>query len=150
MTTFALTGGCLCGNIRYSLLAPAKQVERCHCSTCWRTHGALYASLALVDREALRITTGQEGLCSYSRWPTIHRQFCGNCGCPLILVMDEIDDELNFFSATLDGGAHPGHPPNKACHNWVSSKAHWETIADELPKFDSEPELSCIHKSSSD
>jgi hypothetical protein len=55
MTTFALTGGCLCGNIRYSLLAPAKQVEHCHCSMCRKTYGALYASLTLVDREALRM-----------------------------------------------------------------------------------------------
>ena len=54
--------------------------------------------------------------------------------------MDDLENELYFFSATLDDGAHPGHPPNKECHNWVSSKAHWETIADELPKFHSEPE----------
>jgi hypothetical protein len=137
---FPITGGCLCSTVHYSLLAPAKQVEYCHCSMCRESHGALFASLTLVAKQSLRIDSGKESLRSHLSSPTIHRQLCGNCGCPLFLDMDDIEEESYFFAATLDGGVHSGHPIQRECHNWVSSTAQWEVIADDVPKFETEPE----------
>ena len=43
---------------------------------------------------------------------------------------------MYFMPATLDGGAHPGHPADKEPHIHVGSKAEWERITDDLPKYD--------------
>lgn len=38
--TQTLTGGCLCGAVRYSISAPLKNVIACHCSHCRKISGA--------------------------------------------------------------------------------------------------------------
>ena len=43
---------------------------------------------------------------------------------------------MYFSPATIDGGLHPGHPPDKESHIYVGSKAEWERLADDLPKYE--------------
>ena len=75
-----LTGGCVCGNVRYRVTGTAKSVEHCHCTMCRRAHGALYASGALIDASQLKINAGEEGLASYQSSPGNWRRFCRRCG----------------------------------------------------------------------
>ncbi len=139
-TTFPIEGGCLCGSVRYSLLGAVKSVEHCHCSMCRRVHGAFFASDALVDREQLRVEQGADNLTSFESSEGLHRQFCRTCGCPLFMLQDDTPDLVYFAAATLDGGRHPGHPREMEAHIYVSSKAEWEAIADDLPQFEGEAE----------
>lgn len=39
MTT-PLTGGCLCGAIRYTVSAPITELRACHCTSCQKASGA--------------------------------------------------------------------------------------------------------------
>ena len=139
-SSFPLMGGCLCGSVRYALLGAAKSVEHCHCSMCRRVHGAFFLSGALVDRDRLRIEQGADNLTTFVSSEGFRRQFCRTCGCPLFMLQDDTPDITYFAAATLDGGKHPGHPRDMECHIHVGSKAEWETIADDLPQFDTEAE----------
>lgn len=134
-----LAGGCLCGKVRYEIKASAKSVEHCHCSQCRRAHGAFYASGALFDASAVEIVSGEENLSIFESSTGNWRKFCSTCGCHLFMTVDDFLDEIYVWVASLDGGAHPGHPADKEVHIFVGSKVPWEQVADGLPQFDQLP-----------
>ncbi len=135
MTLFPVGGGCLCGAVQFTLLAPVRSVQHCHCSLCRRATGHFFASGAVVRRDDLNID-GSENLTTYFTSPSFGRQFCRTCGCHLFST-EHGDQEFMYLSpATLDGGVHPGHPPEKESHTYVASKAEWDRIPDGIAQFD--------------
>ena len=131
-----LSGGCLCGAIRYTLKEPAKSIEHCHCSNCRRAHGAFYASGGLYSASAVEIVTGQNNLQHYESSAGNYRKFCKTCGCHLFMTVDHFPNEVYVWVASIDDGAHPGHPAEKEAHIFTSSKAPWEHVSTKLPHFD--------------
>jgi hypothetical protein len=92
------TGGCLCGEIRYEVRGPLRDVVICHCSRCRRTHGhaAAYAAcershLALIAAGSLRWYEADER----------ERGFCCECGASLF--WHELgSDQVSIAAGTLD------------------------------------------------
>jgi hypothetical protein len=81
-----ITGGCLCGNVRYSADAEPVVQGACHCSDCQRQTGSPYtvfvgvpADSFTVEGDSLRsfATTGDD------HDGTTERHFCSNCGAPV-------------------------------------------------------------------
>ncbi|MFK7802536.1 MAG: GFA family protein [Anaerolineae bacterium] len=134
-----LSGGCLCGSVRYKLHAPAKSVEHCHCSQCRRAHGAMYASGAVLYTKDVQITAGEDNLALYGSSAGNWRKFCKTCGCHLFMVVDQFPEKIYVWVASLDGGAHPGHPADKEAHIFVESKAPWEQIPAETLQYAAMP-----------
>ena len=135
MTVFPVEGGCHCGAIRYSLAAPAISVQHCHCSRCRKSSGQLSNTGAVVRRADMTIR-GEENLTTYYSSASFYGQFCRTCGCHLFSYEISEPVLMYFFPATLDGGVHPGHPPNKESHIYVGSKAEWDRIPDGVAKFE--------------
>lgn len=134
MTGFPIQGGCHCGAVRYTLLAPAIAVQHCHCSLCRKRYGVLSAQGAVIARASLDIHD-QRNLADYVGSPGYHTQFCRTCGCHLFATEESERTLMYLMAATLDDGKHPGHPANKECHIFVASKAEWDRISDGLPQF---------------
>lgn len=135
MARFPAEGGCLCGAVRYRLLAPAISVQHCHCSICRKSSGQLSASGAVVRREDIA-ASGADNLSVYYTSASFSRQFCRTCGCYLFAYEDSEPELMYFAPATLDGGVHPGHPPGKEAHIYTGSKAEWDRIPEGLPQFE--------------
>jgi hypothetical protein len=55
-----ITGGCLCGGVRYEVTEPLTTASYCHCTRCQRRSGTAASANAEVPRGALRITAGEE------------------------------------------------------------------------------------------
>ena len=125
-------GHCQCGSVQYRVNAPAREYYHCHCSICRRRHGALFATYAIVDHDALVIEQGEDALRSFNSTPGVHCQFCGNCGCQLFARDDNQPDIRWFTPGTGDG--HPGARERER-HVFVDSKAPWHEIHDDLPKW---------------
>jgi hypothetical protein len=51
-----LTGGCLCGAVRYTAEADQTGAIICHCTDCQKFTGAAFAALVPVQKEALTVT----------------------------------------------------------------------------------------------
>jgi hypothetical protein len=134
LTNFPAPGGCHCGAIRYSLLSPALSVQHCHCSRCRKVYGNLAAQGAVIRRSQIRIE-GESNLTTYRSSPSFAGQFCKTCGCHLFSYEDSETELMYLAPATLDGGAHPGHPAGKETHIHVASKAEWEQIGGDLPQY---------------
>lgn len=136
MKSFTLSGGCLCGRVRYSVTAPARCVVHCHCSQCRLSHATLFGTSATIDRDQFAIEKGEDNITSYEHPPGNHRKFCGTCGCSLFYIADDLPEILFYFPATLDEGAHPGHEKGTERHIHLASKAPWEVFETQLPKHD--------------
>lgn len=67
-----VTGGCLCGAVRFAATGRPLRVGLCHCLDCRKFHGALFHASAIFVAEAVTIN-GRTG--SYAG-----RHFCPGCG----------------------------------------------------------------------
>jgi hypothetical protein len=134
MTTFPISGGCICGNVRYTVNGPADCVVHCHCSQCRRSYASLVGTGATISHDQVKIEKGNQNLTTYEMPPRIRRQFCRTCGCSLFYFDNEFPEVMFYYPATLDGGVHPGHLKEAEHHVHVGSKAIWEGFKDDLPR----------------
>ena len=51
-----ITGGCLCGALRYEATAPPRAMGFCYCPDCRKASGSGYIPFAVFPSKALRIT----------------------------------------------------------------------------------------------
>jgi hypothetical protein len=126
-----LTGGCLCGGVRYELSQAPLWSHNCHCSRCRRASGAAFASNLFFPKEAFSYSKGEDLLRSF-KVPEAERfthVFCGRCGSTLPFF-NEARGLVGIPMGTLDDD--PGFGPR--AHIFVDSKAPWFAITDELPR----------------
>lgn len=100
-----LDGHCLCGAITYTCTMEEPVLTGiCHCTDCQRQSGTAFSAIVGVPRAALQIsgdtpkvfdTTGED------RGAITHRHFCGNCGSPIMSVIDEMPDMAFIKAGTL-------------------------------------------------
>jgi hypothetical protein len=128
----ALGGSCLCGGIRYEILAPLTGVVNCHCAMCRKAHGAAFRTRATVKVDAFRFVAGEELLTYYESSPAEYRSFCRVCGSNLITKFDRHPDVYGFPLGTLDDD--PKVKPVR--HVFTKYKAPWYEITDDLPRIE--------------
>jgi hypothetical protein len=129
-----VTGGCLCGGIRYEIDGPFGVVTNCHCTMCRKAQGAAFATNAPVARDDFHLLKGADLLTEYESSPGKLRCFCRVCGSPIYSYRRADAGTVRVRFGTLDGD--PG--VRATAHFAVASKAPWFDITDGLPRFDSE------------
>ncbi|MEO1056718.1 MAG: GFA family protein [Actinomycetota bacterium] len=129
-----LTGGCLCGAVRWQVDGDLGTMSHCHCSMCRKAHGAPFATYVSAASGDFRWLSGEESITTYESSPGFVRAFCGHCGS---VVPDPPDEEDHVFipAGCLDGD--PGVRP--ASHIFAATKAPWHIIGDALPRHDAYP-----------
>ena len=63
-----LTGGCLCGAVRYRLSAEPVAALYCHCRMCQRAHGAPAIAWLAVSLRVWRLMKKAPGIRLASKW----------------------------------------------------------------------------------
>ncbi|HMJ12094.1 MAG TPA: GFA family protein [Polyangiaceae bacterium] len=127
-----LSGGCLCGAVRYRITTNIKYITHCHCSMCRKQHGAAFASYALIGSKHVQIEDAEAQLCTYASSPSASRRFCGRCGSSLFWQQDSTPQLIDVALGTLDDD--PVHRAD--AHIFVASKAPWFEITDDLPQYE--------------
>lgn len=123
-----LSGGCLCGAVRYEVADEFTYALICHCSQCRRATGAASKPFAGIEREKLQISRGTDSLLKFGGDLT-HDVRCGLCGSLLFSVVRG----GKFAHVTL--GSLADEPSLKpSAHIYVGSKAGWDSILDNLPQ----------------
>lgn len=125
----AVTGGCLCGALRYVLHAPLRDLCYCHCSSCRRAAGAATVPWGTVLRASFVVTRGV--LTEHRSSPQVTRGFCATCGAGLTYHTDARATDIDIALASLD--APERFAPE--AHVWVADKLPWVHISDGLPQF---------------
>jgi hypothetical protein len=133
-----MTGGCLCGQVRYSATADPAFVVVCHCKNCQKQSGTAFSVDVGVPKSTISIKgqlktfhdTGDSG-------QPVERNFCPECGSPIfsdIAVMPE----LSFIKAhTLDDTSWL----DPKMHIYCDSKAQWTPIPEDSQKFGKMPSV---------
>src|SRR5215510_15750808 len=60
-----LTGGCLCGAVRFEVDEPPTGATYCHCTRCQRRTGTAASAQAVVVPGSVRIVSGDEVIRAY-------------------------------------------------------------------------------------
>ena len=79
--TSPLTGGCLCGAVRYEARPDAREGYYCHCRMCQLAFGNTRATFLNLRQDQVTWTGTQPKQFASSKFAL--RGFCGNCGTPL-------------------------------------------------------------------
>jgi hypothetical protein len=87
----ALSGGCMCGAVRYKISGAPIASSLCHCNRCRRQSGSAFSTIIIIKRSAIKGTTavfedtGSSGL-------NVARRYCPLCGSPLTTESDATPD----------------------------------------------------------
>lgn len=136
MTPLSLTGGCLCGGVRYELTEPPVSASYCHCTRCQRRSGTAASAQARVAPGSFRITSGAELVREWAPadgWP---KCFCSVCGSALWSRSPTDPDLVSVRLGTFDDD--PGIRPQY--RQYVAYAASWEPMPDDgLPRYEERP-----------
>ena len=127
MSTSHVTGGCLCGAVRYEVRGPLAPAHACHCTLCRRQSGHYVACTSARRSDFVLIE--DRGLKWYRSSPLAKRGFCGECGSALF--WDDGSDEIGLNVGNMD--TPTGLTLEQ--HIFVDEKGDYYEIADGLPTF---------------
>jgi hypothetical protein len=127
-----LTGGCLCGGVRFEVSEPLVSAGYCHCTRCQRRTGTAASVSGRVVPGSLRVVAGQELVRPYVPVDGFAKDFCSGCGSAL---WSRDPDDPDLISVRLgafdfDPGIRPSY------RQFVADAAAWEPIPDDgLPRY---------------
>jgi hypothetical protein len=122
-----LTGGCLCGAIRYACTERLCDVHYCHCRLCQKAFGNVFAVFGSLPRTALRFTCGTPRF--YRSTPYAERGFCRDCGTPLTFAYLRSE-----WIAVAIGSLDRPDAVRPEMHWGIESQVPWLTLHDGLPR----------------
>jgi hypothetical protein len=127
-----LTGGCLCGRVRFEVTEPLVSASYCHCTRCQRRTGTAASAQGRLAPGSLRILAGEELVRAYEPEEGFAKCFCSACGGALWSRAPGADEPTSVRLGALD--ADPGIRPSY--RQFVAYAALWEPIPDDgLERF---------------
>jgi hypothetical protein len=128
VSTTALTGGCLCGGVRFELSGPPLTAGYCHCTRCQRRTGTASSAQARIDGRTFRLLQGEELLKAWRHPEGGHEKlFCRECGAHLFSRSPENPAQVSVRMGAFDGD--PGIRPSWRAY--VAYAAPWEPRPDD-------------------
>ena len=129
----AITGGCLCGAVRYSIVGVLRNARSCHCAQCRKAFSGAASAYAEVDSDQFSWSSGTRELAQFTSVAGWGLGFCRVCGSTL----------CGFQNGRVHGvalGSVDGDPGvTIQWHQFVASKAPWHNIGDSAPQYDAGP-----------
>ena len=125
-------GSCLCGSIQFTLEGGITDIIHCHCSLCRKASGSAYATNGFINAEDLKLTDPNNALTFYESSKGKRKYFCKNCGAPVYSSNDQSPQRVRLRLGVLDSKIEE----RPISHNFVTSKANWEDLDDQLPHYE--------------
>jgi hypothetical protein len=132
----SVTGGCLCGAVRYEISAAPITSRACWCRLCQHI-GAGSGTVNVCFATAATTIHGQLGdyVSTADSGNTMHRRFCPRCGVHLFSEAEARPHLIFVRAGTLDD-PEIGKP---LASIWLAQAPTWACIDHELPRFDAQP-----------
>jgi hypothetical protein len=131
--TERLTGGCLCGAIRYRYEGALGAAFNCHCSICRRSAGAPFVAWMTLNRASLSFDKGTPKYRASTK--DGRRGFCPDCGTQLFFVFDS---EPELIYSTVASHDRPNETPPRT-DIYVQDRLDWVVRDEALDRFDEMP-----------
>jgi len=99
----SITGGCLCGRVRYAATGEPVFSGLCHCRNCQRYTGSSFEAVIAFPTPSVSVQgelktyndTGDSG-------QPVRRNFCPNCGSGIVAQADVLPGLTIVLAGTLD------------------------------------------------
>ena len=134
----ALSGGCLCGTVRYTATPKPESAYYCHCRDCQIGSASAFTVAIYSDEKDFRLTSGE--LATYAKVAdsgrNLNRMFCPQCGTPLAWTGDGFPGTILISLSSLDDpeAFTPVH------EGWTDSAVSWCRVRDSVESFPGRPE----------
>jgi hypothetical protein len=131
-----VTGGCLCGAVRYELKGEIAFAGHCHCEDCRRSSGSSRCSHAGVMADAVTMT----GKTSSFDKPAdsgnmVTRHFCPTCGAPVFSTNSAMPGMLFLRASSFDD--LEVFTPQMTVY--AARAPSWDPVAEGMAAFDAMP-----------
>lgn len=130
-------GSCLCGTVSWQASSQTEgafvRMSHCHCGICRKLHGTGFATYCASEASGFDWLSGEDSIARHETSPGVRRSFCATCGS--VVPGAPWEGRVIMAAGTLDDD--PGIRPQ--AHIFVASKAPWDSIHDDLPRFDGYP-----------
>ena len=160
-----ITGGCLCGQVRYTISFPTEDTwppnsHVCQCTQCRKASGSLISPFLKVP--TANITWSRPDLASlplefqsssppspFRQFQSSHaarRGFCGNCGSTLTFWNETTPEEFDIATGTVDEKWLIGDRTERVSSEELTIKGKWAELCKEegqLGKEIAEPKAGC-------
>jgi hypothetical protein len=134
--TGAITGGCLCGAVRFACDAPPVMARACWCRVCQYLAAGNATINLIVRADGLRVTGAlSEYVSTADSGNRMRRRFCPACGTPLFSQSDARPGLLVVRAGALDDPeiARPSG------YIWTGSAPSWAEIDPNLSNCEGQP-----------
>ncbi|KAI0913182.1 Mss4-like protein [Ustulina deusta] len=136
------TASCLCGGIKIEIRGTPFMQNLCHCSSCQKSTGAPFGSLAAYKTEQVTFTESEPSVLktyidtSPESGGVLKRSFCGKCGSPVGIQRGSNPDTLVLPIGIIDGNKDAFKPQLEF---FCRSKADWVGAIQDSKTFDAMP-----------
>jgi hypothetical protein len=133
-----VSGGCLCGTVRYRIDGEPAMVAICHCSTCQKNTGSAFSTNVAFPTDAVEVSG--DSLVSYEERANAHsvpfyRSFCSHCGSPISGHGKAYPGIVFIKAGTLDDPSWV----RPTMHMWCTEKQPWVTLDHSTPELPAGP-----------
>lgn len=131
-----ITGGCLCGAVRYRSTSLPLVTRRCWCRLCQYLGSGSNTINACFPSETFSIDGEIRDYCSIADSGNVmHREFCPRCGTHLTSRAEVRPNLVIVRAGTLDNPeiARP------AATIWASMAPSWACFDGTIPRFEKQP-----------
>ena len=128
MSDPSVTGGCLCGAVRFELTQPVTAAGYCHCRRCQKRTGTSSSAQARIDGRTFKLLRGGEFVQAW-RHPDggFDKCFCRECGAHLFSRNPDDEVQMSVRMSAFDGD--PAVRPSWRA--FVAYAAPWEPVPDD-------------------
>ena len=129
-----LTGGCLCGAVRYEYDGEVGAAGYCHCADCRRVSGSAFGISVRVETAGFRLTQGTPKAFTKpgDSGRLVTRYFCSDCGSPLFTA-PPLHPTVYFIKAGSLDDASVVKPNRQA---WTRSRVDWAEIDPSIASYE--------------
>jgi hypothetical protein len=133
-----ISGGCLCGAVRYRAAAAPLISVKCYCADCRRTSGTGHAAHVVMPASAVEVTgTVNTYSNTADSGSKITRAFCPTCGT-IVYSLNSSKTGLTMLRAsTLDDVGQI----NPQFSLYATRAPAWDPVSPSLPAFDEMPPM---------
>ncbi len=134
-----ITGGCLCGAVRYECYEPPIAMLKCHCRDCQRASGGPHVCAVLLPSKSFFFTRGTPAYhTTQSEGGDFHRRgFCAECGSRLTGGEDP-QSPKGFIGVTV-GSLDDASWFRPDFEIWTCDALIWDPPSPGLPAFVKNP-----------
>lgn len=128
----SITGGCLCGAVRYTTSAPPGMQGLCYCADCRKASGSAFIPFMGFDATAIVFTGAtRQHVARSARGTDAVRNFCPVCGGLVFGGIPGVDDSHTIYAGSLDDPAV--FQPTIAI--FTAARPSWAPLPDGLTLF---------------